>query len=282
VPYSAVGITRSEFLAAFAQAGVTGKLDMPLIPPDLSVPALINGPPRAGARVRVGGKLYHALYLPADWRRGNKYPVIIEYPGNGPGPLEKTSDLVTGTPEACSLGYGVSAGKRFIWVSLPFVQPDESGISRQWWGSADATVAYCFRTVRDICRNFGGDPNRVLLCGFSRGSIACNYIGLRNDEIAGLWRAFFCHSHYDGVRRWPYADSGGDFALARLRRLKGRPQFISHELSVDPAKAYLNSTGVTGDFTFKPIPYAKHTDKWVLYPVPVRATLRAWVDRVMG
>ena len=85
---------------------------------------------------------------------------------------------------------------------LPFVSPDGLRNQRTWWGDVRATVAYAKRAVARTCEQFGGDPNRVVLCGFSRGAIAVNYIGLHDEEIAGLWRGFFTHDHYDGVREW--------------------------------------------------------------------------------
>jgi len=41
-------------------------------------------------------------------------------------------------------------------------------------------------TVKMICEKYGGDSAKVFLAGFSRGSIACNYIGLHNNQIASL------------------------------------------------------------------------------------------------
>jgi hypothetical protein len=229
----------------------------------------------------VGSAVYHVLCLPEDWQAGQRYPVIVEYAGNGPY-KNNYGDVSAGVPEGSSLGYGISGGRGFLWLCLPFIDSRQNRISTNWWGDAEATVDYCLETVPRICRDFGGDPNRVLLCGFSRGSIACNYVGLRNDRIAKLWRAFVCYSHYDGVRRWPYADWGGDFALERLRRLKGRPQFICQEDSVEETRKYISSTGIRGDFTFQTLPYRNHNDTWVLRPIPLRAKLRAWVHRVLA
>ncbi len=231
--------------------------------------------------------LYHVLFLPEDWRPGGSYPLIVEYPGNAGylTPRIPGYNPAVGTPDDNKLGYGISAGRGFLWVSLPFVEPGETGIARNWWGDTQATVDYCRRAVLSVCADYGGDPTRMLLCGFSRGSIACNYIGLRDDSIAGLWRAFFCHSHYDGVRRWPYSDSDRVSALGRLRRLKGRPQFISHEDAggtVAETRRYIESTSVEGDFTFAPLPYPQHTALWVLRPLPLRAQLREWVRRVLA
>ena len=117
----------------------------------------------------------------------------------------------------------------------------------------------------------------MFLAGFSRGAIACNYIGLRNDAIASLWRGFICHSHYDGVRMWGYPESDRASAAARLARLKGRPQFISQEGSFAATKAYLAEACPGGRFTFVALPYRNHADAWTLRDIPARAALRAWL-----
>jgi hypothetical protein len=150
-----------------------------------------------------------------------------------------------------------------------------------WWGDVDATVDYCKHTVRRICKEYGGDPENVFIAGFSRGAIACNYIGLHDDEIAALWRGFICHSHYDGVRQWAYAGSDRQAAAERLGRLGNRPQFISHENNVNATRDYLTEACPTGNFTFLPLPFANHTDTWVLRDIPERKTLRDWFGNVL-
>lgn len=269
---------------ASAAAGET--IDLAAIAPDLQTPKMTDGAPAPGRRVKhklaahAESKLFHALYLPTDWESGKKFPVIIEYPGNGPF-RNKLGDTNSGYLEDCNLGYGVSAGKGFIWACLPFVNSAEKKQQLQWWGDADATVAYCKAAVDLICNEYGGDRSKLILAGFSRGAIACNYIGLRDDSIAPLWRAFIVHSHYDGVRSWPYADSDRDSALMRLERLKGRPQFVSHEGNVDATREFLEKSGAKGAFTFVSLPFLNHTDNWVLRPVPPRQQLRDWVKNVL-
>ena len=134
-----------------------------------------------------------------------------------------------------------------------------------------------------ICDLFSGDAGRVLLCGFSRGALACNAIGLHDDEIAKLWRGFFCYSHYDGViERWPYAGSDRAAAMTRLHRLTGRPQFLCQEGSVEATRKYLEATGVRGDFTFLKTGFRNHNDAWLLRSSPAREEARAWFKRVMS
>jgi hypothetical protein len=250
---------------------------------DLVVPPVLNAKPAPGRRVRAttagweNTSVYHAIYLPRDWREGGAFPIVAEFPGNGG--YQRNGDTSQGTPDGCSIGYGLSGGEGAIWVCLPFV--DTQAGHRQnctiWWGDVEETKRYCTATVRDVCIRFGGDPKRVVLAGFSRGAIACNFIGLHDDAIASLWCAFFCHSHYDGVREsWPYPGADRASSLVRLKRLGGRPQWISHEASVAETQGHIERTGVRGQFTFTPLPFPNHTDQWLLRNLPVRAAAQRW------
>jgi hypothetical protein len=128
---------------------------------------------------------------------------------------------------------------------------------------------------------YGGDPKRLVLMGFSRGAIACNYIGLRDDEIASLWCGFIAHSHYDGVRQWDYADNDAASAKERLRRLAGRPQFISHEKSTKATEAYLKLACPRGAFTFVALPFPNHSASWVVKDLPIRTRARQWLSELV-
>lgn len=260
------------------------------VPSDLKVPPVTSDEPAAGKRVWQSLAAYelshvrHALYLPPEWKLGEKYPVLVEYPGNG-GFKNALGDVSLGGVEDCKLGYGISGGKGMIWVSLPFVNEfvdlSDAEHARNWWGDADETAAYCRATVKKICSDHGGDPERVILCGFSRGAIACNYIGLRDDATAKLWRAFMPHSHYDGVRRWGQPEDDEASAAKRLARMKGRPQFITHEKSIDATAAYLKRHDALAGAVLTPLPYPNHSDEWVLKDIPERKRLRAWLAEVL-
>ncbi|MDB6117037.1 MAG: hypothetical protein JWO08_818 [Verrucomicrobiaceae bacterium] len=252
------------------------------LPTDLTVPATAIKAPTAGERVRAttpgwqDTKVYHTLYLPPEWQADKKLPVIIEYAGNGDY-ANKLGDISDGSVEGCLLGYGLSAGHGFIWVCVPFVEVAE-GQKRnatKWWGDVSETKKYCIATVKEVCARYGGDADRVVLMGFSRGAIACNYIGLHDDEIAKLWCGFLCHSHYDGEFKHPAADQ-----LAwpeRLQRLNGRPQFISQEQGTKATQAVIAQSGVKGQFTFVTLPFANHTARWTLCDLPIRRQAREWL-----
>lgn len=270
--------------------------DISTVKPDLVVPAMTTGNPKAGARVRqvhpdyAKTDAHHALYLPPDWKPGRTYPVIVEYAGNGPY-SNKLGDISTGRVEGSNLGYGLSGGKGYIWLCLPYLNNTGDADVTQWWGDKPKhnpapTIDYCKKTVPWICEQFGGDPERVFLTGFSRGAIACNFIGLHDDEIAKLWRGFIPYSHYDGVKTgWPYPGADRPSAIARLKRLNGRPQFICHEGGspnagyITETQKFIESTGVTAPFTYMPTGFRNHNDAWTLRPSPARTALREWLKK---
>lgn len=281
--------TRRDAFTALVSAAFPAWAEYPdihTVPPDLTTPQVIVGNPGPGLRVRQTlpeyrmTDIHHALYLPVNWRPRRLYPVIVEYAGNG-NFRNAYGDVSDGSVEGSNLGYGISGGKSFLWVCLPFVDSHAKRNQTLWWGETDATVDYCKKAVADICLHYGGDPRSIFLAGFSRGAIACNYIGLRDDEIGRLWLGFIPYSHYDGVRTWPYEDCDRASAIRRLERLKGRAQFIIQENTVEQTREYLLSTGSRAPFTFVTLPYRNHNDSWVLRDIPARRQLRAWVKNTL-
>lgn len=256
--------------------------DIQSVPPDLVVPALSEGTPAAGKRVRLG---LNILYLPTDWKADTKWPVIVELAGNG-GYKNKYGDVSTGLPEGSNLGYGLSGGKGFIWLCVPYLNAQGDQIAITWWGDKPSydpqpTLKHLRESVRSLCRDFSGDETKVVLVGFSRGAIACNYLGLHDDETSKLWRAFFAYSHYDGVHQWPYPGSDRESALTRLQRLGNRPQFICGEgANAQQTEAYLRPLAPQADLTFLGTGFRNHNDAWTLRPCEAREKAREWLNRV--
>jgi len=269
--------------------------DIRSVEPDLTIPKLETGQPDAGKRVKqtIPGyeqtRVYHVTYLPTDWVKGKRYPVLIEYAGNNH--RGAYGDISTGRPEGSNMGYGISGGRGFIWVCLPYLNAAGDDIALTWWGdsknrTARPTLDYCHKTVPWICEKYGGDTDRVVLCGFSRGAIACNYLGLHDNETAKLWRAFIPYSHYDGIATWPYSASDRDSALTRLKRLAKRPQFICHEITgsqfnLAATKKWIESSNIKANLTFTETGFRNHNDAWLLRTSPAREHLRAWLKRVL-
>jgi len=193
----------------------------------IETPPVEEGPPAAGRRVRhtlavdEGTGIHALLHLPEDWVAGRErpYPVVVELPGNiffVPGCYSP------GLPEQCAIGYGMTRGRGAIWVSAPFVDRAAGTIAENGWGNPDDTADLLRRVVEDVCGRFGGDRRCVVLTGFSRGAIACGFIGLRDDRVAALWRGFHCCQHHDGDG-WNGATLDG--AIARGARFRGLSVF---------------------------------------------------------
>ena len=264
---------------------------------DLVVPEVTTGPPAAGERVEVihaDSGVAIVVYLPRDWSATKSWPVIIELPGNG-GFKNALGDTCTGRPQGCNLGYGVSAGEGAIWIAVPFVNAAGTDVAVKWWGDAPdydphPTIELLKRTVSIACGcELNGDRNRVVLAGFSRGALACNYMGLFDDDIAELWCGMICYSHYDGVRvRWPYPDSDRPSVATRLARLGSRPQFLCHESAddrEDPTRAtrmMLQDSAASNRFTYCSTGFRNHNDQWVLRPSKARIQLREWFQAVIS
>jgi hypothetical protein len=270
--------------------------DIRSVEPDLTIPRLETSQPSAGRRVKQifpgyeQTGVYHVTYLPSDWVQDKNYPVLVEYAGNKY--RGANGDISTGRPEGSKMGFGISGGCGFIWVCLPYLNADGDDIALTWWGDAKnrtarSTLDYCQKVVPWICEQFGGDRNRIVLCGFSRGAIACNYLGLHDDETAKLWRAFIPYSHYDGIATWPYPASDRDSALDRLKRLAKRPQFICHEitdsqLNLAATKKWIESAGLTEHITFAETGFRNHNDAWLLRPSLARKKIRVWLQGALS
>lgn len=191
-------------------------------------------------------------------------------------------------PRIASSATGLPEGRGSAWLCLPFLEaaPGETDawrVARHWWGDRQATRRYCLEAVRGVIREFGLDGQKVTLAGFSRGAIGVHHVGLQDDEIASLWAAFLCHSHYDGVRRWGQPEDDAASARARLARRGSRPEWISHEGSVAEIEAYLKGAGLPRESqTLVPLPFRNHSAAWVLRDLPERRQLREWYAGVIG
>lgn len=254
---------------------------------DLVTPMMTKSAPSPGKRVRQvafeynGTQVYHSLYLPTDWQRGKSFPVLIEYTGNTFVPSGATGEV-----KDANLGYGLSGGKGFIWVTMPYIQKGKKENALTWWGDREATIDYCKVNLPRICADFGGDTNNLFICGFSRGAIACSYIGLADDEIASFWKGIITHDHFDGQREWEYQASDRESALRRINRLNNRPALICGDKN-----SFLKDHTDLADFTFLPVPVNDifsipegevlhpHTDLWAHRESSTRQKARAWLKQ---
>jgi len=244
----------------------------------IDVPDMLPGRPAPGRRVRyrlsdaTDSEVYSALYLPPGWEPGKRYPVIAEFPGNIF--YSAKACWSTGRPEQCQMGYGIIAGSEAIWVSLPFVDRETGEIAESGFGSNDGadTVTYTMNVMEAICQDWGGDRNNLFLSGFSRGSIACGYIGLRNDRIAGLWKGIVGCQHYDGSR-WRQSSMAG--AVERAPRFRGKAifQIDNRRENYQPV---VNATDSSVQWTWTRSGLGYHATAMFLDDRPATKQLRQW------
>ena len=269
---------------------------------DLVLPPLTEQDPQPGKRAAVttteyaGTKVHHLIALPDDWTPnwkalGKNWPVIAEYTGN----YFPTSGS-TGEIEGASLGFGISRGKA-IWVVLPYVAKDHQKNEITWWGDIDATVSYAKTNIPRICAEFGGDPKRVVLCGFSRGAIGVSFLGLHDDEIANLWCGLWAHDHFDGVKVWtaPWGAPLARYreeATIRLRRLNERPVLITQAHAGDETRRFvepiapknvdyltIDMGALYGKFPNESVKHS-HNDRWPLRDCAATNVTRAWFEKI--
>ncbi len=262
---------------------------------DIVLPALTRQPPAAGRRcvMTLEGEsaAYHVAYFPTDWQPGRRFPVLIEWTGNGPYRNE-LGDVSTGRAEQAELSIGLAGTDGAICLSVPYL--DDAGVPvTQWWGTSpehrpERTLAYARAAIADICEKHGGDTDKLVLTGFSRGAIAAHALGLHDDETARLWKGFLCFSHFDGVRKWPFAGSDPMSAQARRQRLGDRPVLVLAEssavagASLKDVKQHLEQTGANlTKFQFVETGFVNHDDAWTLRPSAARERARSWLRDVL-
>ncbi len=307
--YSCAGVASLRFRDSPPQLTSTGSAsqhqpsmptDVRSIAQDLFLPPVsTNVAPRPGVRCMVGNlnEVHHLLYLPADWRPCEQYPLLVELAGNGPYE-DALGDVSTGYVDGSCMSYGLSGGLGAISLCLPYLNGAGTQNVRQWWGEAPQydpapTVEYAKKTVRQVCDTYSVDPSKIVLLGFSRGAIACNFLGLHDDEIARIWCGFVAFSHYDGVREtWPYPGRDRAAAAVRLARLGDRPQLIVNEqsdLTLDANHAtreYLKDVAperlAAGQFTFLSCGFRNHNATWTLRPCLARREARMWLSQLLG
>ncbi|MGJ8724635.1 MAG: hypothetical protein ACSHYB_08770 [Roseibacillus sp.] len=263
-------------------------------PWDLTTPPMMeDAPPSAGKRVRQiapeyqGTQVHHSLYLPNNWTPDGNFPVIVEYTGNKWAPSQSSGQV-----NGANLGYGLSGSRDFIWVVFPYISENKKQNEVTWWGDRQATIDYAKLNLPRICKEFGGDPKNIILCGFSRGAIATSYLGLADDDIASLWRGIMTHDHFDGAKEWHYPKSDRKSALTRLARLQGRPVLVCGTKATRTKDEFLGQHLDLADFTFLDVPTTQlftipekavihpHTDLWMHKPSPYRTQARAWLKKL--
>jgi sialate O-acetylesterase len=241
-------------------------------PPRIVVPPAEAGDPVAGRRVlrQLTGyadtRLAHVLSLPPGWTPSGSYPVVVDYPGNVFFHLYCFS---TGFSRHSNFGPSIVAGQDAILLQLPYVRAGGLDEEHNGWGDPELTAAYARAALEDAIAHFGGDSNRLLLAGFSRGAYGADYIGLRDNNIADVWHGFILsQGHPKSSGGWNGSSTG--FAN-RLARLGTRPVFLSRATWEGAPDTTSADPGLGSNV---------HADIGFLEQSTAADTLRTWLQRV--
>jgi hypothetical protein len=249
---------------------------------------MLNKAPGPGKKVLfqfdeyLGTAVYHFLYLPPDWKPGNRYPVIMDIPGN---PFNhQWGDFSTGRPESSPIGYGVSEGNA-ICIGLPCIGLDGQSHVPQM-GDVPVTLAYMKQVAVWVCENWGGDPARMVLAGYSRGGLGTSFLGRYDDEMADVWLAWL---HYDGfdqpygpeiqLRKSSYNTAADDWEVAggimrRFVRIKGRTTCIVGSGYNGAFQSY--NTAHNFPYAFFSSPGRNHNPIWSIAETEVGRQVQEW------
>ena len=265
------------------------------VTPDVVIPSLTRLPPGPGRRcvMQIEGEpaAYHTVYFPTDWNKNRRWPILAEWTGNGPY-RNDLGDYSSGRLEDGELAIGLAGTDGAICLSLPYLD-DEGTPVTQWWGTPPEhnparTLKYARAAIANLSSEWNGSREQVVLTGFSRGAIAAHALGLHDDEIAAEWKGFICFSHFDGVRKWPFAGSDPMSAQTRRQRLGDRPVLVLAEstkvagASLDDVRKHLEETGAKLDhFEFAETGFFNHDDAWALRPSAAREKARTWLRDVL-
>ena len=226
----------------------------------LTVPEIEENVLGAGKRVKIYlpeyPEAYYVLFLPYNFTHEKKLPVICEIPANA------CSYVYNGLPDTTTfLGYGITKGRDWLWVSLPILNSEGNKILQTYFPeNPSATIKFWLLVLNDLNKKFNIDKNKIVLSGFSRGAISISYLGNSNDEISSKWAAYFAHAHFDGCCQTIPGN-----CEERINRMKDKETLIAvgkndiaHKCSTD---AYRKLTNLECPVTYLEIPDI-YTDKW--------------------
>ena len=218
----------------------------------LTVPEIEEGVPEPGKRVKVYLDNYpginYTLFLPYNFTNVGKWGVICEVSYSG--------------FEASTLGYGMSRGLDYLLISLPILNTNGDDLLDYYYPDDPLPTADCWLAIlNDLNKKFVVDNDKIILSGFSRGSICVNYIGNCNDTISSKWAAYFGYAHFDGccqIIPWGIHEE-------RINRISGKKFLIAVGENDIAENCSKNAYNQLKDKGF-PVTYIEHpdvhTDKW--------------------
>lgn len=184
--------------------------------------------------IEVKGRSYrYAVFLPAEYRSGQRWPAILFLHGRGESGTNGTRQLVVGLP------------KHAMWDSDAWpciiIMPQKPDEDSQWEDHAEAVLEMLDRAEAE----YSIDPARIVVTGLSQGGHGCWSL---NAAAPGRFAALapvcgYANLPLNGDRAtWPFiADDGLSRGLIDAAR--GTPAWIFHG-EADPVVPPEHSTGM--------------------------------------
>ncbi|HEX9163129.1 MAG TPA: alpha/beta hydrolase-fold protein [Thermoanaerobaculia bacterium] len=162
----------------------------------------------------------YVVYVPRDFDRARKWPVILFLHGAG----ERGSDGLRPTQIGLSAAIRSDPSRISAIAVFPQVPADE-----RWIGDpADAAIAALDRATKE----FNGDRDRTYLTGLSMGGYGTIHLALAHLErfaaLVVVCGGLLPHSATVSVRRSPLIPEDGDPYAFVANALRGEPIWLFH------------------------------------------------------
>ncbi len=125
-----------------------------------------------------GGDIEYHVQLPPEYDPHRRYPTILTLGGIGTGPERQIDWWAGGYNDRMKMRLGQGARRGYIVISPKWLKPHQ----RKYEYSAREHAAVLY-SLRDACRRFSVDTDRVFLSGHSIGGDAVWDIGLAHPDL---------------------------------------------------------------------------------------------------
>lgn len=175
------------------------------------------------------------LYVPRDWKAGQKHPLIFMMHGAGAQPTTWPWRDAT-------------EGKTYLIVGLAYGGQDDAGAQgiRSDAGTCTAMMKYINDIRALVDKDYGVDQGQVFLTGLSMGGWGVNFYGFK-PEAKGLYRGYCI------MAAGPRTDSGVDLSVAKgLPLLLVNGETDPNKRAADEGKPAAEKAGAIVEYTIIP------------------------------
>ena len=169
----------------------------------------------------LNGTTYpYVVYVPRNFDRAKKWPVILSLHGAG----ERGSNGVKQT----AIGVGTAIRFHAEWIPAIVVFPQVPE-NQRWLGEpADAAM----EALDHAMREFNGDPDRVVLTGLSMGGYGTWHLALEHPQrfaaLVPVCGGLLPHETTSAVQQSPLTKSAADPYAFTAQSLRHLPIWIFH------------------------------------------------------